>query len=485
MNVVPEESIARHRPGSFNPPPRAYRNDNDEVLAWLDALTLRTDCLEAENRQLKQRNEKLEATAAKQRAPSSERRGSSSSRGKALQVKQQVSHSRARGPANPLTEDDDQSSPEPFSEPEPELEPELENTEAQTFSLGMPTTELPTPELQAARNILHNLVSLTFREVVSILGIVWPDLTVFRSNDVTTEVYLNPVFEGNVNTPANVHIFKEVVKSVNHKLSRGPTFWPAGLAVEGVNVTWEHPVILEMAKTAFRSCKKQWHAQTDAEIARRHEENLCTSRRHERRVGANRKRGAVRRHRLSRSSPKKHRVDAKDVKEAIHEQWMLDEASGPEGDTSETAKEVWKTWMAFTAGLGNVSDDMLVKMSFLQVLECTWRSGKFSEMLHELLEIADAFEPAGVKSEKQYVRAHNTGCISPHIAETSPYNFGINMEWFAANKKNPEYVHLLHDWGWYPDPESFAPMLGSVIEEAAVEESDVQAGVGEASEAEL
>jgi hypothetical protein len=74
---------------------------------------------------------------------------------------------------------------------------------------------------------------------------------------------------------------------------------------------------------------------------------------------------------------KKHGVDSKDVKEAIHEQWMSDEASGPEGDTSETAKEVWKTRMAFAAGLGNVSDDRSANTTnFLQVLECAWRSGK-------------------------------------------------------------------------------------------------------------
>ncbi|KAF7368194.1 hypothetical protein MVEN_00139000 [Mycena venus] len=484
-NVVLEESIAHHRPGSFNPPPRVYRNDNDEVLARLDALTLRTDRLEAENRQLKQRNEKLEAAAAKQRAPSSEPRSSSSSRGRALQVKRQVSRSRARSQANPFTNDDDQSDPEPFSEPEPEPEPEpateLEYAEAQTFSLGTPTADLPTPELQAARIILHDLVSLTFREVVGVPGIVWPDLTIRRSNDVTGEAYLNPAFEGNVNTPANVHIFNEVAKSVNHKLNRGPKFWPAGLAVEGVNVTWEHPVIPEMIKTAFRSCKKQWRTQTDAELARRHEENQRTNRRRERRVGK-----AVRRAKapVIQAFAKKHGVDAKHVKEAVHEQWMSDEASGPEGDTSETAKEVWKTRMAFAAGLGNASDDALAKTSFLQVLECAWRSGKFSEMLHELSTIADAFEPAGVKAKKQYVRVHNTGRVSHHIAETSPYNFGINMEWFAANKKNPEYVHLLHDWGRYPDSESFATMLRSVIEEAAVE-GLVQAGVEEAGGAEL
>jgi hypothetical protein len=41
-------------------------------------------------------------------------------------------------------------------------------------------------------------------------------------------------------------------------------------------------------------------------------------------------------------------------------------------------------------------------------------------MLHELSEIADAFEPAGLKSKRQYVRVGNTGRISQRIAETSP-----------------------------------------------------------------
>jgi hypothetical protein len=154
-NIFPEEGIAHHRPGSLNPPSRVYRNDNDEIIARLDALTLRTDYLEAENRQLKQRNEKLEAAAETQRAPSSDLRSAASSRGRALRVKRQLSRSRPRGQANRLAEEDDQSDPEPFSELETELATELEHPEAQTFSLGTPTAELPTPELRAARNVLQ------------------------------------------------------------------------------------------------------------------------------------------------------------------------------------------------------------------------------------------------------------------------------------------------------------------------------------------
>jgi hypothetical protein len=64
------------------------------------------------------------------------------------------------------------------------------------------------------------------------------------------------------------------------------------------------------------------------------------------------------------------------------------------------------------------------------------------------------------------------------------------MDWFEANKKKPVYVHLLQDWGQYTDPESFATLLGSAIEEAvadkvAVEQGAVQAVVGEAIGAEL
>ncbi|KAJ7240266.1 hypothetical protein C8J57DRAFT_1245474 [Mycena rebaudengoi] len=409
-NIFPEEGVAHHRPGSLNPPSRVYRNDNDEIIARLDALTLRTDYLEAENRQLKQRNEKLEAAAETQRAPSSDLRSAASSRGRALRVKRQLSRSRPRGQANRLAEEDDQSDPKPFSELETELATELEHPEAQTFSLGTPTAELPTPELRAARNVLQiqDLVSLTFREVVGVPSTVWPNLTVCRSNDLTGEEYLNPAFEGHVNSQANVHILNKVIKSVNHKLKR--------LAVEGLNITWEHPVIPEMAKNRIPLI------QTDAEVARRNEENQRTNRRRERRVGkaGRRAKGAV-----IEVFAKKHGVDSKDVKEAIHEQWMSDEASSPEGDTSETAKEVWKTRMAFAAGLGNVSDDRSANTTnILQVLECAWRSGKgrtlFSEMLHELSEIADAFEPAGLKSKRQYVRVGNTGRISQRIAETSP-----------------------------------------------------------------
>ncbi|KAJ7838411.1 hypothetical protein B0H13DRAFT_2367481 [Mycena leptocephala] len=85
------------------------------------------------------------------------------------------------------------------------------------------------------------------------------------------------------------------------------------------------------------------------------------------------------------------------------------------------------------------------------------------------------------KKNSQYVRVYNTDRISARIPELAPYNFGINQTWFALNKKNPEYAHLLNDWGKYTDPEGFrTPDLVAVDEageyaEPAVE-NEVQSG---------
>jgi hypothetical protein len=76
----------------------------------------------------------------------------------------------------------------------------------------------------------------------------------------------------------------------------------------------------------------------------------------------------------------KRRVPAQVIKDAfVHEQYMSDEASGPE-DNSETNKAVWETRMALKRGYEHANNK-----NFLEVLAYEWRSdevGLFVGIFH-------------------------------------------------------------------------------------------------------
>lgn len=108
------------------------------------------------------------------------------------------------------------------------------------------------------------------------------------------------MFEATVSHLTNQHLFNEVAKQVTAQLhgvrtfpknlylseiQQGVEFWPDGLAIPDIDVTWDKTVLVEMAKTSFRSCKAQWRVQVDDEAARMNAANLMTNRRRDRREG--------------------------------------------------------------------------------------------------------------------------------------------------------------------------------------------------------
>ncbi|KAJ7033788.1 hypothetical protein C8F04DRAFT_1002461, partial [Mycena alexandri] len=204
-----------------------------------------------------------------------------------------------------------------------------------------------------------------------------------------------------------------------------------------------------MAKTSFRSCKVQWRKNTSQQVATRELGYQVTNRMRERRrtkVGQLEKAVEV--------YAKKYGIPVNVVRKMLlHEQYMSDEASGPEGD-DETEKAVWKTRMAFKAGY-DANDGVLKTKSFLEVLGCDWRSTEMSDALHEMATIAfDALNPTQKKAFR-YIRVRNTGRSGTRVPERAPYNFGMNRTWYEKYKNHPQFENLLDDWNNYPDLEGF------------------------------
>ncbi|KAJ7258647.1 hypothetical protein C8J57DRAFT_984726, partial [Mycena rebaudengoi] len=218
-----------------------------------------------------------------------------------------------------------------------------------------------------------------------------------------------------------------------------------------VDVTWGFNDLIEMAKTSFRSCKVQWREQIDAAMAAREEITRRTNRYRTRRMTAcNSYLKAV------DAFAAKHKIDPASVRELLHEQYMSDEASGPEDD-DETSKAVWKTKMGFKSrrvGRGDSDDE---GVDYLQVLTPDWRADEMSEVLHEMVEMW--FNALAPKEKKKihYKRVRGTGRSSARIPDIAPYNFGINRAWFDTYKNDPHYGPLLANakWDTFKDPEGF------------------------------
>ncbi|KAJ7878181.1 hypothetical protein B0H14DRAFT_3435748 [Mycena olivaceomarginata] len=333
------------------------------------------------------------------------------------------------------------STPPEVSEPsDDETTPVAANPDVgpqETVDLIIPSKDLPTRELQRARDVLQAEVSRVWREVVGVLGTVWPDLTVQCFNDVTHEAYLNPAFDGTVLHSDNQHLFTEVAKQVSHQLQRGPKTWPPGLAVPNVNVTWTSKTLIEMSKTTFRSCKVQWRQQVDSEVAKKVAEHNSKANQRDKAIPI---------------VAAKYGIEPKIAKDALlHEQHMSDEYSGPE-DRDETSQAVWKTKMAFKAGYDNVPESVLAKT---EVAETPWRSEKMSKLLHELSVTVFGLLSSSNKKKIRLVRVRDTGRAPSDI---------------------PAYGGLLDDWGTQADPEGFG---GSEAGENETEQVQINADIND------
>ncbi|KAJ6561301.1 hypothetical protein B0H10DRAFT_2240029 [Mycena sp. CBHHK59/15] len=419
----------------------AHQSQMDELLTRIEAMSLKQNELNERNEGLQQRTKELEAIIAagadrSQRAIPDHRGAPpslTSQRGKKRGLR-----TRSGGQALPrLREDGSESEAEPEAHDDSAPPSALLPSESQGMrsavkkSVYLGSKDLIDKSFKRSRAILQVRSGLALvREIIGVPGNKWPDLTVPRIDEVTDESYLNPMFEATVSHLTNQHLFDEVAKQVTAQLHGGVEFWPDGLAIPDIDVTWDKTVLVEMAKTSFRSCKAQWRVQgyfyPSAIIVLAY--GILQKAKHRGKEGA------------IEAVAAKYNVSKKSVAELLHEQHMSDEVSGPE-DANDTSKAVWTTRMAFKTGL--------------EVLECPWRSNEMTAPLHDLSTIASGLLSENERQKIQLIRVPDTGHASLRIPVIAPYNFGINNEWLQTNKLKPENTRLLSDWGKHPDPEGF------------------------------
>ncbi|KAJ7018277.1 hypothetical protein C8F04DRAFT_1151973 [Mycena alexandri] len=435
---------------NYRPPRAAHGDDQDDLIAQVRTLSLKQDEVEAKADYWMKRTQELESILEKSAVPSvPSERGGPAARGAIQKRKQQQTRSRARA-LNAPTEDADDYVPHLQREPEP-VQSAVPAVPIEQIDLGLKSTELPTATLKKAKAVLQDEVSVTFKTVVGLGGDGWPDFSVQRFNEITNELYLNPAFEGMVTAPANRQLINTVAKQVFRKLSGGSHDWPLGLDVPGVQVTWDVHTLTEMAKTSFRSSKAAWRQHVDAEVAKRNEIHKQANRMRERRILKAERRANTK---AISAYATKQKVPPQSVNELIHEQYMSDEASGPD-EADDRGKDVWKTRMAFKAGCGDATEAALANLKFLEVLESPWRAAAITETMEELSANTTNVEAITEKTKFTYVRVRNTGRKSSRIPNRAPYNCAIDKDWLAANKDKPAYSDLLSDWGRWDGPEGF------------------------------
>ncbi|KIJ09904.1 hypothetical protein PAXINDRAFT_17024 [Paxillus involutus ATCC 200175] len=292
----------------------------------------------------------------------------------------------------------------------------------------------PSRELSDAgkevRKELKQLLMVKFRYVCNVPeGKPWPSPDEECTNEKTGKRYLLPKFNTNVNDGHNRTIFDKVAGLVWTDLQT--LGMPACL--ENRKAKWDKNVLFLFAKDTYRNLKDDWRAQTIPEkgVAKRRKEK-------------------AQRLLLARDTfMDKHGVDPAPLVYAEH---MSDEGSGPEDDT-DTARKVWTKAMAEKVGMADTTD--LEGVTFLEVMKCPWRTEELGDICHELYGMWRASLTAKQKKRFQTIHVHGTDRESPWIPLDTPFNFGIDMDWFDVAKESCEHGHLLTDWGQWEDPEGF------------------------------
>ncbi|KAH7923258.1 hypothetical protein BV22DRAFT_967311, partial [Leucogyrophana mollusca] len=319
-----------------------------------------------------------------------------------------------------------------------------EDAEDVTESRG----KLKSKEAKEARAELKRLVTNKFRRVCDVAeGTKWPTTLDERKNDITDEVYLTPKFSTTVNDEHNRVIFAKIAHLVWQDLQAyekltAPQTTALSDCLVNRKVKWNKQTLFTFAKETYRGFKDEYRAQTDAEKKAVKENNQRTNRWAQRR-----KEKADRLMSARQTYLKKHGADPTDI---IHADHMSDEASGPEDDEPE---DTWKRRMADKMGMpvGMLLDNLI----FLEVTNSPWRANELGDVFHELRRLWwDSMEP---KQRKRFnaMRVEGTGRESLRIPEFTPYDFGINAEWFTANNEKIEIRDLLKGWGAWGDPEGF------------------------------
>ncbi|KAJ6534407.1 hypothetical protein B0H19DRAFT_1272121 [Mycena capillaripes] len=463
LNPRTVDDVFRRSGEGYQLPNRAEHNQHDDadVLSLLQAMSI-------EIKDLKKKNIELEAEPTSQSSHSG--RGDLPSRGTVLQKKKAA----RRGTTSVTT-----VAEEPFDDifaPEPEIHVTLPVPTRSKVVVDL-ASEIPrtltefADVIKAAKATVQSITTRTFNDVIGVhSGKNFPDLTVQRVNEITGEVYLNPVFEATVAHPLNHSLFSAVAEQVQSQLIKKPEFLPPALIHDELGFKWNHNLLFEMAKTSFRSRKVQWRRETDEAAAAKEKNYQKVNRLRERRVTKSKQ--------LEKAIvpfAAKRGVSPQVVKNMlVHEQYMSDEASGPEDGDDDISKAVWHTRCAIKRGFPHDTD-----RQFLEVMIPIWRSAQMSDDLHDMQKIAFDLLTPQQKKNIRYERVCDMDHRSARIPERAPYNYGIDRAWFDQVKNDPEYFVLFSDWDDFPDPEGFgtnraggAVSVGSGAEKNIDDESD-------------
>ncbi|KAJ7178162.1 hypothetical protein C8R46DRAFT_1076004 [Mycena filopes] len=333
-------------------------------------------------------------------------------------------------------------------------------TDSESADLGDVDGDLSSIEQTA----VQKYVTKTFRRCCHVpSGTDWPDPNVARTNPITHEVYYTPFFEFDVTDPRNTNIFRIVAEVVMEEFKYRDA-WPEVVRqqrVNGPSPSWDFDLFTTMAKESFRSMKKQYKRQHDANAAQRGELNDQKHRQNQRRIHKSQNLLKV-----ANTFAAKHNLDTEFVEDLVHPEYLSDEVSGPEDEAVE-AKAAWKVRMAAGADVP-LTPETLEKSEFLEVLLPAWRTDPYASIVHDLAQFwYDSLTPTQ-KKKITYVRVV-ANRVATRIPVYAPYNFGLRPDWLQKNRREHDKRDLLHDWGKYPEPENsgVAAYLAEKIVEAS------------------
>ncbi|KAJ7090664.1 hypothetical protein C8R44DRAFT_990666 [Mycena epipterygia] len=268
------------------------------------------------------------------------------------------------------------------------------------------------------KGALQSYVTKTFRRVCKVPGRHWPDPTLDRSNPITQEVYPTPVFATDVSDPQNHALFHQVAHQAFTEL-KDHDCWPQTLRRPSQQPppTWDFAYMFQLAKESFRNLKKQWNEVQQVEAAIKGDDNRRTNRHLKRRTRKSQKLTKI-----LYAFAAKHGLDPGFLADLIHEQFLSDEASGPEDDSIES-NDAWKVRMASEAGLP-LDPDSQKQMKILEILTPAWRSESYSRLIQAMQDFAvDDSSPA---EEASIYHRVDAGRVSDRLPRYAPYDFGIS-----------------------------------------------------------
>ncbi|KAJ6529261.1 hypothetical protein B0H19DRAFT_1242834 [Mycena capillaripes] len=287
---------------------------------------------------------------------------------------------------------------------------------------------------------LQSYVSKTFRRVCNVPGRSWPDPDLVRMNTITNEIYPAPVFGVTVNDHRNKRLFHEVAHQAFVELQDRKARPPALKRDIQIDLSF----LQEMAKESFRSFKKKWRETQQIEAAI----NADVDRRNNRRL-KRRQRKSQRLVKILNAFAAQYGLDPAFLADLIHEQFLSDEASGPEDDSGES-KEAWKVRIAAAANL-SLHPDAQKELKILEILVPAWRSTGYSRLIHDMQRFC--LDDALSDQELKYNRVP-TDRLSDRIPRFAPYDFGISIQWWKENRYLPANKNVLKDWFKWAEPDT-------------------------------